>query len=75
MPMRVLVIEDEANWQELFKDLLLEIGGEVDVAESFQEAEALLKRSPYDLILTDVCLDQKNSRWTVKVFFILCITG
>ncbi len=60
MSKRILVIEDETNWQELFKDLLYEMGYKAEVAESFKKAEAFLQNSRYDLILTDVCLDQKK---------------
>lgn len=56
---RILVVEDEANWYDQYKDILGE-EWQLDIAENFQKATALLENSAYNLILLDLCLDQPD---------------
>src|SRR5205085_5064849 len=58
MPFRILVIEDEANWREQFRDILVSMGLDVDIAEGVKDANALLEQRRYALVLLDVALDQ-----------------
>jgi len=52
----VLVVDDEADLRELFALTLVRLGLDVDGAESLAAARALLERSRYALVLTDMRL-------------------
>lgn len=58
MKARILVIEDEARWYDQFKDILISLDCEVEIASDFEQAQQLLKTSRYDLVLADACLNQ-----------------
>lgn len=55
---RLLVIEDEASMAELLQILLRKEGYEVATAGNVQQAERLLIEEQWDLIVTDLWLDQ-----------------
>lgn len=57
---RILVVEDFIFNQELMKDILLELGCQVDVADDGQQAVDLFKTKSYDLILMDVQMPRKD---------------
>lgn len=57
LPHHILIIEDDPKWYNRFQIILKNMGYEVDVAENHEEANDLLKRSNYDLVLLDVCLE------------------
>jgi len=50
----VLVVDDEDATRELLAILLRESGYRVETADSAEEALALLRRRPFDLVLSDV---------------------
>lgn len=51
---RVLLVEDNAINQEVARDLLTDVGIDVDVAEDGQVAVDKARESAYDLILMDI---------------------
>ena len=54
----VLVIEDEEYILGLFKDLLVELGLNVDVTIDVYEAQRLLEKNNYNMIITDIKMPQ-----------------
>lgn len=53
---RILVVEDDSFFREVFSALLKEEGYEVDVAASGKEALRMLKREDYQVVVTDLVL-------------------
>lgn len=59
---RILVIEDEQIWlQAIAKDLKYLGYTVAGMAENFENAVSLLNSASYDLVLLDICLNNKNS--------------
>jgi CheY-like chemotaxis protein len=56
MEKKVLVVDDEDFHRELMQKLLSKMGYEVAVAESAEEAFALLKREKFPVIVTDLIM-------------------
>jgi DNA-binding NtrC family response regulator len=56
MPQRVLIVDDEMTILIAFRKLFKCPGVEVDIAESIEEAKALLSGSPYDAVIADLRL-------------------
>jgi DNA-binding response OmpR family regulator len=54
--MRILVVEDDAGVRETLRDLLDAAGHHVITATGFAEAQALLRRRVWDVMLTDLIL-------------------
>lgn len=54
--MRILVVEDDAGVRETLRDLLGAAGHDVTTATGFAEAQALLRRRAWDVMLTDLIL-------------------
>jgi DNA-binding NtrC family response regulator len=52
----VLLVEDEHDLRVLLSHMLFDAGYRVDATASAAEAEALLDRNPYDLVLADAVL-------------------
>ena len=53
---KILLVEDDAFFREIFSDLLREDGYAVDTASSGNEALFRLENSSYDLVVTDMVL-------------------
>lgn len=53
MPVRVLVVDDDADWREYLRLSLTELGYQVDEASSGAEALAALQKSRYGVLLLD----------------------
>lgn len=64
--MRLLVVEDQRKMSGFLKKGLEEAGYSVDVAESASTAEILVAENPYDLILLDVMLPDRNGMDTAR---------
>ena len=61
-----LVVEDDPAELQTASDLMQELGYEVVRAASFAEAESALQSNPeFDVVLTDLHLDQGRSGWSV----------
>jgi two-component system CheB/CheR fusion protein len=56
MEKKVLVVDDEDFHRELMQKLLSRLGYEVAVAESAEEAFALLKKEKFPVIITDLIM-------------------
>jgi two-component system response regulator ResD len=57
---KILVVEDEPDALEIFKDILSEEGFEVDGAEGGLVALERLVNAKYDLILLDIVMPDKD---------------
>jgi len=53
-PARILVIDDEEHILEIFKDLLSELGHEVDTNSSSVAALDLFRKKRHDIVITDL---------------------
>lgn len=53
---RILLIEDQREWQVELKNLLLDYPYSIKMAESLQKASDLLEHHVYDLVLLDLRL-------------------
>jgi DNA-binding response OmpR family regulator len=58
--MRILVVEDERRLCSIVKRGLLEEGYAVDTAYEGEEGEYLAESTPYDLVILDIMLPNKN---------------
>lgn len=54
---RVLIIDDEPDWQEIFKDVFASVGCDADSVADISGAKELLKTTPYELIILDIFLN------------------
>jgi len=52
--MKILVVDDEEGARELFNTILTDEGYEVSLAGSGEEALALFKVQPFNLVVTDI---------------------
>jgi two-component system, response regulator, stage 0 sporulation protein F len=52
--MRILVVDDEEGAQELFNIILTDEGYDVSLASCGEDALALLKENPFNLVITDI---------------------
>jgi ActR/RegA family two-component response regulator len=59
-PNRILVSEDNKNWQDIFTRLLTGANYEVRKASNLQETKWQLDRCLFDLVLVDICLDESD---------------
>jgi DNA-binding NarL/FixJ family response regulator len=53
---RVLIIEDDPNWQDIFREIVIDSGFEPVLASSQQAALAALKKQTYALAIVDISL-------------------
>ena len=60
--MRILLVEDEPGLQELWGDVLRELGYAVDLAGTLSEAQARFAAQAYDLVITDWRLPDGDGR-------------
>ncbi|TLG71816.1 response regulator transcription factor [Culicoidibacter larvae] len=54
---RILFVDDDDFYRDVFADLLLNEGYAVDAVKSAAEGIVLFKKSPYDLVLSDLKMD------------------
>ena len=52
--MKILVVDDEEGARELFSTILTDEGYEVTLANNGEEALALFKNNPFNLVITDI---------------------
>ena len=55
-PDRILVVDDEADMLETCRRILVRRGHDVETAASGDEAEDVLERSPFELLITDLVM-------------------
>ncbi len=53
---RALVVEDDAAWQQILSEILIDAGLAVDVADSLDAAVACLRAAPHRLAVVDLSL-------------------
>ena len=53
---RVLIVEDDPNWQDIFREIVVDSGFEPVLASSHQAALAALKEQRYALAIVDISL-------------------
>jgi CheY-like chemotaxis protein len=63
---RVLVVDDEKQIRNLFKEALIKFGYQVTVAADGDEALKLLRANPVDLIITDIFMPKKNGHALIR---------
>ncbi len=56
MSPRVLIIDDEPDWQETFKDIFVSSGFEADTVAGTGSAKELLETTAYRLLVFDIFL-------------------
>jgi CheY-like chemotaxis protein len=67
---RIIYVEDESAWLELTRTAL--IGHQVDAADSFRKAVALIRENePYDLALVDLNLGHGDDRLGAEILDLL----
>jgi len=66
MAVRVLVVDDDADWREYLRQSLTELGYEVDEASSGPEALKALKESTYSVLLLDHYMPGMNGEEVVR---------
>ncbi len=54
--MRVLIIEDDPNWQDIFREIVVDSGFEPVMASSHRAALAALNKQTYALAIVDISL-------------------
>ncbi|MDW8064604.1 MAG: response regulator [Anaerolineae bacterium] len=53
---RVLVVEDDPGWQDLYQEILAELGLSCEIAPSYAEALAWLERESFAMLIVDLQL-------------------
>jgi signal transduction histidine kinase/DNA-binding response OmpR family regulator len=56
LPLRILVVEDDADARMMLHELLEILGHQISVASSAEEAAGMLETATYDVLLTDITL-------------------
>jgi two-component SAPR family response regulator len=57
-PARVLIVEDESEWQNIVQELLTDEGHIHQTASSYEKALALLSQGPFNVIFLDMMLHE-----------------
>ncbi|MFW6172132.1 MAG: HD domain-containing phosphohydrolase [Elusimicrobiota bacterium] len=65
--MNILMVEDDVNTQEIVKDILEDSVYHVEVCDRGDEAENVIKREEWDLILLDIMLPGKDGFELLKL--------
>jgi ActR/RegA family two-component response regulator len=73
-PARILISDDSHIWQGIFAGLLTTAQYEIVSATNLQETLRQLSRCTFELVVVDICLDDKNERNTDGVETIRAIS-
>lgn len=60
MSLRVLVVENEDDWLEIFSEEFHQHGCVVETASTFAEAARRLEGSPFDIVMLDIWLTARE---------------
>lgn len=63
---KILIVEDDQFLRELYRDLLIEEGYEIEVAEDGDEGWEKMDEGRYDLTLLDIMLPKKDGLTILK---------
>jgi len=63
---RILIVDDEAEIRELLEEILREEGYAVSSTASGAEAVVLLRDTPYDVLLLDIWLPDRDGLDVLK---------
>jgi DNA-binding NarL/FixJ family response regulator len=65
----ILIVDDDIAWQQILTEILSEMGHNVDVAQSYDTAEVLLRTRPHRLAIVDLSLGEydHNNRDGLRV--------
>jgi CheY-like chemotaxis protein len=63
---RILIVEDDASVRELLREILRRAGHEVVAAVNGKEAISLHRKSPADLIITNILMPEKEGLETIQ---------
>jgi len=63
--LHVLVVDDEEDPRELFRDVLELAGAHVSVAASAREALAIVEREVPDVLVTDIMMPNEDGYWLI----------
>ena len=63
---RILIIDDEPHILLMIKKMLERAGYEVDLASNGSEGLSLFKKSPSDLVITDIIMPEKEGLETIR---------
>jgi CheY-like chemotaxis protein len=61
----VLVVDDEEDPRELFRDVLELAGAHVSVADSARAALAIVERDVPDVLVTDIMMPNEDGYWLI----------
>lgn len=56
LPARALVVEDDFSWQQILGEILTDLGLQVDLAKSYEEAQAMMRKDTHRLAILDLSL-------------------
>jgi DNA-binding NtrC family response regulator len=60
MSERILIVDDDEQLVEAYRDYLCDLGYSVDSASEIEEAQTLLTHFPYSVVITDLRLSKLN---------------
>jgi len=63
---KILVIDDEPHILLMLKKMLERAGYEIDIASNGMEGLELFKKSPTDLVITDIIMPEKEGLETIR---------
>jgi DNA-binding NtrC family response regulator len=63
---RIMIVEDDRAVRELLREILKRAGHEVVDAGNGKEAMALYRRSPTDLVITNILMPEKEGLETIQ---------
>ena len=62
----VLVVDDERDPRELFRDVLVLAGARVTMAASAREALAAIEQEPPDVLVSDIMMPGEDGYWLIE---------
>lgn len=65
-PIRILVVDDDADIRGVVRAMLESVGYRVEVAVNGQQAVSMLQSGGYDVVITDLVMPEKEGIATIK---------
>jgi len=62
----VLVVDDERDPRELFRDVLVLAGARVTMVASAREALAAIEHEPPDVLVSDIMMPREDGYWLIE---------